>query len=59
MPQYLLAGYLPDDFDPSAQDEATVEAIHALNRNDRCWYQEVRLRPGQSNVTDLSEAFIR
>ena len=32
MPQYLLAGYLPDDFDPSKQDEATVEKIHALNR---------------------------
>lgn len=32
MPQYLLAGYLPDNFDPSAQDEAKVEAIHALNR---------------------------
>ena len=32
MPQYLVSGYLPDNFDPSAQDEATVEAIHALNR---------------------------
>jgi hypothetical protein len=32
MPQYLLAGYLPDDFDPSTQDEASVEKIHALNR---------------------------
>ena len=32
MPQYLLSGYLPDNFDPSTQDEATVEAIHALNR---------------------------
>src|SRR5678815_4224834 len=32
MPQYLIAGYLPDDFDPSAQDEASVEAIYALNR---------------------------
>jgi hypothetical protein len=32
MPHYLLAGYLSDDFDPSAQDEAMVEAIHALNR---------------------------
>src|SRR6185436_3126970 len=32
MPQYLFAGYLPDDFDPSTQDEATVEQIHALNR---------------------------
>ncbi len=32
MPQYLISGYLPDNFDPSAQDEATVEAIHALNR---------------------------
>jgi hypothetical protein len=32
MPQYLLAGYLPNDFDPSAQDEASIEAIHALNR---------------------------
>src|SRR5215813_6295109 len=32
MPQYLFASYLPDDFDPSTVDEATVEAIHALNR---------------------------
>ena len=32
MPQYLVSGYLPDNFDPSTQDEATVEAIHALNR---------------------------
>ena len=32
MPQYLIAGYLPENFDPSAQDETMVEAIHALNR---------------------------
>ena len=32
MPQYLISGYLPDDFDPSTQDEAIVEEIHALNR---------------------------
>jgi|ERR1041384_1828875 hypothetical protein len=32
MPQYLFAGYLPDNFDPSAMDEAVVEKIHALNR---------------------------
>ena len=32
MPQYLVSGYLPDNFDPSAQNEATVEAIHELNR---------------------------
>jgi hypothetical protein len=32
MPQYLFAGYLPDNFDPSTVDEATVEEIHALNR---------------------------
>ena len=32
MPQYLISGYLPDNFDPSAQDEAMVEGIHALNR---------------------------
>ena len=32
MPQYLLAGYLPDNFDPSTQDQATAEAIYALNR---------------------------
>ena len=32
MPQYLISGYLPDNFDPSTQDEAVVEAIHALNR---------------------------
>lgn len=32
MPQYLVMGYLPDNFDPSALDEATVNAIHALNK---------------------------
>jgi hypothetical protein len=32
MPQYLVSGYLPDNFDPSTMDEATVEGIHALNR---------------------------
>ena len=32
MPHYLVSGYLPDNFDPSIQDEAMVEEIHALNR---------------------------
>ena len=36
MPQFLVAGYLPDDYDPSAEDEAVmeeiIEDIHALNR---------------------------
>jgi len=32
MPQYLVTGYLPDNFDPSTMDEATVEGIHELNR---------------------------
>lgn len=32
MPQFLVSGYLPDNFDPATQDEATIEAIHALNR---------------------------
>ena len=32
MPQYLLATYLPDDFDPSTVTPESVEAIHALNR---------------------------
>ena len=32
MPQYLVTGYLPDNYDPSAETEATIEAIHALNR---------------------------
>jgi hypothetical protein len=32
MPQYLVSVYLPDNFDPSTQDEAMVEEIHALNR---------------------------
>lgn len=32
MPHYLVSGYLPDTFDPSTQDEAMVEEIHALNR---------------------------
>ena len=32
MPQYLVANYLPDDFDPSTVTEAMIEEIHALNR---------------------------
>jgi hypothetical protein len=32
MPQYLVSGYLPDNYDPSAEPEETIEAIHALNR---------------------------
>src|SRR5215470_1475209 len=32
MPQYLVSGYLPDNYDPSVETEATMEAIHALNR---------------------------
>ena len=31
MPQYLIASYLPDDFDPSVLTEETIAAIHALN----------------------------
>ena len=32
MPQYLVSIYLPDNYDPSAETEATVEGIHALNK---------------------------
>ena len=32
MPQYLIAGYQPDDFDPSTITEQMIEEIHALNR---------------------------
>jgi hypothetical protein len=32
MPQYMVAVYLPDDYDPSVETEATIEAIHAVNR---------------------------
>ena len=32
MPQYLVANYLPDDFDPSTVSEAMIDQIHALNR---------------------------
>ncbi|MGB6692119.1 MAG: YciI family protein [Terracidiphilus sp.] len=31
MPQYYVAIHLPDDFDPSTQDEATIRDIYALN----------------------------
>ena len=31
MPQFLLANYLPDNFDPSTMTEATVRAISDLN----------------------------
>ena len=32
MPHYLISGYLPDNFDPSSQDESMMEEIHAVNR---------------------------
>jgi hypothetical protein len=31
MPRFLVAGYTPDDFDPSTVDESVGQAIHALN----------------------------
>jgi len=33
MPQYLVAIHHSDDFDPSVETAATIEAIHALNRD--------------------------
>jgi len=32
MPQYLVAGYIPEDFDPTQVDEAMGREIHALNK---------------------------
>lgn len=32
MPQYMVAIYRPDDYDPSTEDAAMIEEIHALNR---------------------------
>ena len=32
MPQYLVAIYHPDGYDPSVETEAMIENIHALNR---------------------------
>jgi hypothetical protein len=32
MPQYLVAGFLPENFDPSTMTEAMVRDIHALNK---------------------------
>jgi len=32
MPQYIVANYLPDNFDPSTVTEEMIEEIHALNR---------------------------
>src|SRR6266542_720545 len=32
MTQYLVAIHHPDDYDPSVETEATIEEIHALNR---------------------------
>jgi hypothetical protein len=32
MPQFLIANYLPGDFNPSTVTEAMIEEIHALNR---------------------------
>lgn len=32
MPHYLISGYLPENFDPSAMDEGTMEGLYSLNR---------------------------
>jgi hypothetical protein len=32
MPHYLISGYLPENFDPSAMDDAMMEGIYAVNR---------------------------
>jgi len=32
MPQFLVAVYLPDNYDPSTETAETIEGIHALNR---------------------------
>jgi hypothetical protein len=32
MAQFLVAIHHPDNFDPSKETEATIEEIHALNR---------------------------
>ncbi len=32
MPQYMVAVYHRDDYDPSVETEATIENIHAINR---------------------------
>ncbi len=33
MPQYLVAVYHPDNFDPSSVTEEMIEEIHSLNRD--------------------------
>jgi hypothetical protein len=45
MAQFLVAGYLPDDFDPSTMDEAMGRAIHALNKEMEDAGPEAGLRP--------------
>src|SRR5690242_3713216 len=32
MPQYLVAGYMPDDFDPSSVTDEMGRAIHGFNK---------------------------
>jgi hypothetical protein len=32
MPQYLVTAYLPANYDPFVETEATIEGIHALNK---------------------------
>lgn len=32
MPQYLVTMDLPDNYDPSAESEETIEGIHVLNK---------------------------
>src|ERR1700745_1860547 len=45
MAQYLVAGYLPDDFDPSQADEAMSRDIDALTDAMDCRCQDFRWWP--------------
>lgn len=31
MPHFLISGHIPDDYDPTLEDDAVVRDIHALN----------------------------
>jgi len=56
MPQYLVAGYLPDDFDPSQMDEAVgPRDPRAQQRDDCCRGQEIRLRPWVREVATKAD----
>jgi hypothetical protein len=55
MPQFLVAIQLPDNYDPSLEDEAMVRDIDVLQRRDGgCRCEVLRRRPEIGALSEIT-----